>query len=316
MTTVIGGPKFRQQRLLRRTIRALAITCLYRPSWTPEFSKRRISSASGPAFWRRKHACAKPERIISSHRKVPWRPRLGPASVCYRAASGTSLKVDPPQFDKGKLLISIDEQPVPFNALFLRDSCACSECVDPSTHQKLFRTCDIDGRIGVREAYVTPDSKLRVHWSPDLPGYSESHCSEFDEGFLRQYGTTSYEQRSLSGDYEPQVLWNRQVITKDIRFLAYSDYMTREETLLDALVQLHRYGLVFLQGVPLDDEAAVEKIGTRICPLMDTFYGRTWDVRNVANAKNIAYAIVLCFSSTLSLLSASGGRGRRITIWS
>lgn len=289
MATAIGCPKFRQQRLPRRTIRASAIKCHYRPSWTPEFSTRRISSASDPASRGQSPVCANPERSISSRRTAPWRPPLGPTRVYCRAASGISLKVDPLQLDKGKLLVSIDEQQVPFDALFLRDSCACSECVDLFTQQKLFRTCDIDGRISVREAYVTPDSKLRVYWSPDLRGYSESHYSEFDEGFLRQYGTTAYEQRSSSGNYEPQVLWNREVITRDIGFLAYGDYMAREETLLDALTQLHRYGLVFLRGVPLDDEAAVEKIGTRIGPLMDTFYGRTWNVQSVPDAKNIAY---------------------------
>ncbi|KAK5242008.1 hypothetical protein LTR16_008840, partial [Cryomyces antarcticus] len=45
---------------------------------------------------------------------------------------------------------------------------------------------------------------------------------------------------------------------------------------------------MFLRNVP-DSEVEVERIAGRIGNLRDTFYGRTWDVKSVVNAKNIAY---------------------------
>jgi hypothetical protein len=40
--------------------------------------------------------------------------------------------------------------------------------------------------------------------------------------------------------------------------------------------------------VPSGEESVIN-IGTRIGPLRDSFYGRTWDVKSVPNAKNVAY---------------------------
>jgi len=58
--------------------------------------------------------------------------------------------------------------------------------------------------------------------------------------------------------------------------------------LYDGLKQLQLYGLVFLRNVP-DSEKAIEDIGGRIGPLKNTFYGLTWDVKSVPQAKNVAY---------------------------
>ena len=64
--------------------------------------------------------------------------------------------------------------------------------------------------------------------------------------------------------------------------------MSQESALWDILEQLRKFGLVFIRGVQAS-EAAVERIGSRIGPLRHTFYGQTWDVKSVPQAKNIAY---------------------------
>lgn len=56
----------------------------------------------------------------------------------------------------------------------------------------------------------------------------------------------------------------------------------------NAMLQLQDYGLVLIDGVP-ELETSVERIGERIGPLRDTFYGRTWDVKDKPNAENVAY---------------------------
>ena len=61
-----------------------------------------------------------------------------------------------------------------------------------------------------------------------------------------------------------------------------------EQALAEALQLLWRDGLVFVDGVP-ESEASVSQIVNRIGPLMNTFYGPTWDVRSVPDAKNVAY---------------------------
>jgi len=82
--------------------------------------------------------------------------------------------------------------------------------------------------------------------------------------------------------------WDKSMITEKVKFLSYGEYMHSDTTLLDALQQLKNYGLVFIKDVP-ESEKAVEEIGGRIGSLRDTFYGRTWDVKSVPEAKNVAY---------------------------
>lgn len=55
------------------------------------------------------------------------------------------------------------------------------------------------------------------------------------------------------------------------------------------LDHLHRYGLAFLRNVPVEDHREVERVAERFGPIRDTLYGRSWDVRSVPDAKNIAY---------------------------
>jgi len=51
---------------------------------------------------------------------------------------------------------------------------------------------------------------------------------------------------------------------------------------------LHRDGLIFITEVEADEQA-VARMAERIGPLRNTFYGSTWDVRSVADSKNVAY---------------------------
>ena len=63
--------------------------------------------------------------------------------------------------------------------------------------------------------------------------------------------------------------------------------MKDDSILLKALQQLRAYGFVFFQNVP--GENGPLDFGKHIGRLRDTFYGETWDVKSVAQAKNIAY---------------------------
>ncbi|OLL22694.1 putative oxidoreductase AIM17 [Neolecta irregularis DAH-3] len=89
-------------------------------------------------------------------------------------------------------------------------------------------------------------------------------------------------------DREP-VLWDGQIFSKQgFNWTDYQDYMISDKALYKILCQLKDYGLVFLRGMP-DSETAVEDLANRIDRVRDTFYGKTWNVRAIAQSKNIAY---------------------------
>ncbi|KAF2099663.1 Clavaminate synthase-like protein [Rhizodiscina lignyota] len=185
-----------------------------------------------------------------------------------------------------KKIWTIHEKPIhhQFNNYFLRDSCRCPKCVDPSTQQKLFQTSDIPINISVREEQIVVNDQGRevIHlaWDKDVPGYSD-HITEIPVGFLRGLAA---ENSKSSG----RVQWDKARMENEILWIDYEDYMTSNSAVLNALRQLSSHGLVFLRNVP-DDENSVIHIAERVGPLRDSFYGRTWNVKSVPDAKNIAY---------------------------
>jgi len=50
-------------------------------------------------------------------------------------------------------------------------------------------------------------------------------------------------------------------------------------------------GLIFLWDLPTE-ETAVEAVAERFGPIKNTFYGRTWDVKDKPMAENVAYTNV------------------------
>ena len=220
--------------------------------------------------------------IEQSHK--PFQHRQKPKKT-NTALSGGSKKTSVNAYAK-RLSVSIDGQPEQFDNVFLRDACTCPRCVDVSSQQKLFQTADIPADITAQHLSQAANGAIHIQWAHDAPGYNH-HTSVFPLDFLRTYCRPRRRVRSRFND-QRQVLWDRATMEADVRSVDYEAYMTREESVLEALQQLSRYGLVFLHNVPAA-ESSVAEIGERIGPLRDSFYGRTWDVRSVPAAKNVAY---------------------------
>jgi len=201
----------------------------------------------------------------------------------------------PPAFTH-RISVELRDGPVVFDSIFLRDSCQCHLCVDPSTSQKNFQTADIPADIqgSCQVTDTLEEANLAViNWKNDIPGYPEGHQTalpiEFLEGTLRQ------ESRYKAKQYEPRnrVLWDRRTMQNDNIYVDCEQYLKSDESLFRTLQMLDTHGLVFIRNVPdtidTDSSKSVVSIAERIGTMRDTFYGRTWDVRSVVNAKNVAY---------------------------
>ena len=201
----------------------------------------------------------------------------------------------PPAFTH-RISVELRDGPVVFDSIFLRDSCQCPLCVDPSTSQKNFQTADIPADIqgSCQVTDTLEEANLAViNWKNDIPGYPEGHQTalpiEFLEGTLRQ------ESRYKAKQYEPRnrVLWDGRTMHNGNIYVDYEQYLKSDEMLFRTLQMLNTHGLVFISNVPdtidTDSSKSVVSIAERIGTMRDTFYGRTWDVRSVVNAKNVAY---------------------------
>ncbi|KAF2199954.1 Clavaminate synthase-like protein [Delitschia confertaspora ATCC 74209] len=182
--------------------------------------------------------------------------------------------------------VTIDGKDIQFDPLFLRDSCTCTRCVDPSSKQKVFQTSDIPPEIEGASVTVT-NNTVELAWKHDVPGFTSEHRTTHSMEWLRD-ALNVQEKLHTGVTVDDRVPWNRKTITKDNKWVDFKSYMANDEILFDALSHLNKYGLLFLKNVP-ELEKSVEDIAGRIGVLKDTFYGRTWDVKSKPNAKNIAY---------------------------
>ena len=201
--------------------------------------------------------------------------QLGPA--CVSQDSSTGILQD-----------SIEHHVKTVDPLIIRDQCDCERCVDPSSHQKLFQSSDIPSSIRPREITLK-SNEARLTWENDIRSYPADHTTVISWNRIEDIFNGELPKRPTT--------WARSAFTKNHVRFQWPSARRSSESLYGLLTELSRHGIVFLEGMPgLDEDDpgrssnyGVEQIGAEIGPLRDSFYGRTWDVKSVANAKNIAY---------------------------
>lgn len=118
-----------------------------------------------------------------------------------------------------------------------------------------------------------------------MKGCSKDHQTIFPAQFLEEHSANGAKKFRL----KPKPWGTRNIsIFQYLKSIPYEAFVNDEQTMGNAMLQLQDYGLVLIDGVP-ELETSVERIGERIGPLRDTFYGRTWDVKDKPNAENVAY---------------------------
>ncbi|KAG4441157.1 hypothetical protein IFR05_003378 [Cadophora sp. M221] len=184
--------------------------------------------------------------------------------------------------------VKIGDTPGAFHPVFLRDSCTCPKCVDPSSTQKQFQTTDIPATIRANSVKVQENGDVTVTWENDIPAFGPDHISKFPAKFFDITSNVGRKLKDRSSNFAQSRLWNKRRISEELQFVNFDDYMTDDKQLYRALKNLNVYGLLLLRNVP-ESEASVAQIAGRIGTIRDTFYGRTWDVKSVPKAKNVAY---------------------------
>lgn len=176
------------------------------------------------------------------------------------------------------------ERPFYLPYYYLRDLCKCPQCVDPHSNQRSFRTHDIHTSIHPRR--VTWDGQdLEIQWNNDIVGYDREHTSRWPYHYLRDPINNTHD--TTHPNMKP-FLWNAADMEKYQHWISYEDYMHSDKKFTRAMKSLASLGLIFVKDIPSSREM-VEKIATRMGPLRNSFYGSTWDVRTVPEAKNVAY---------------------------
>ncbi|KAH5287435.1 hypothetical protein HBI70_019750 [Parastagonospora nodorum] len=251
------------------------------------FWSRSSSSAEHADWTRDTHGPTRPTKAEEkAHQEQELRQRKEQESLVHDESNVGQLDGNPAKH----VAVNIDGEPKIFDTVFLRDSCACPQCRDPHSKQKLFQTSDVPEDLEGSCKSVVDEKKglsIELKWKNDVKGYGPEHRTRHSIDWLRRALNTEVELRG-GIKYDDRVFWDKEKITKNNKWVDYNEYMNSDETLFEALTHLNQYGLLFLRNVP-DSETSVVDLASRIGTLKDTFYGRTWDVRSKAKAENIAY---------------------------
>ncbi|KAF8528432.1 hypothetical protein BU17DRAFT_38193 [Hysterangium stoloniferum] len=178
-----------------------------------------------------------------------------------------------------------------FPLRWLRDSCQCELCVHPGTRQKLRRsTDDVVGRepLSSSSTEITA-GEVCIDWIKEDGG--TSHKSRYPISWLRNYATPDSRAKFHFDVSSNSFLWNRS--TLQVSPSLFLDYSTLKADPSPGISQLLKFGLLFVRDVPNeatdDRDCEIRKLAGVFGRIRDTFYGESWDVKNVKNSTNIAY---------------------------
>lgn len=202
---------------------------------------------------------------------------------------------------------------------WLRDSCRCASCVQPSTKQKLHRSSTYDVNDEERLVQQLVERKasievidgvpsLKIVWDAkseerepwrqepehaDVP--LEPHTSIFPLTWIRQHAPHRpvFESSYLMSPKQ----WDVKTLNASPTLrIPFDLFKSSPAHLHAALAQVQVYGLVVLTGVPTDKtsdaECELRQAMQRVGEIRNTFYGSTWDVKAIKDSKNIAYTNV------------------------
>lgn len=131
------------------------------------------------------------------------------------------------------------------------------------------------------------DGQLKVRWDKD-------HESAYSLDFLRRYADPSGEilRASHFDDVIARKTWDVSSLPAS-RFISYESLKANP---LPAFIQLLRYGILVVRGVPYESTqrgpegpAGVSELVRIVGVERETFYGRYWDVISQRGSTNIAY---------------------------
>ncbi|QRV85066.1 gamma-butyrobetaine dioxygenase [Ceratobasidium sp. AG-Ba] len=232
------------------------------------------------------------DRIIIMYRLGRVRTLLGsssPGFAVVRAlatAPNLVLRQNPTALHISGASLPRSGLTLPFD--WLRDSCQCPHCVHPSTRQKLVRTGDFIKPVPRSVVVVDEGSAVRIDWG------GKGHDSVYAIDFLKRYADPSDQTRRVShfDDVFAPRTWN----VSDLPAESYVEYESLKTDPLPSFLQLLRYGLLIVRGLPHETttrgpevSVGVAQLANTIGIIRETLYGRFWDVVIHRDSTNIAY---------------------------
>ncbi|KAK3875066.1 hypothetical protein Pcinc_020052 [Petrolisthes cinctipes] len=162
--------------------------------------------------------------------------------------------------------------------VWLRENCQCPSCFNSDAVARLFLTDDLDLHVHPKDIQVC-DGNLEVVWN-------DGHTSQYTGEWLYQRAFTPQARELQRSSYRlSRVLWGREL---EVPRIDYRSAMEKDESMLELLVLLERYGVVILTEASTRIGALIDMI-ERIGFVKPTHYGRDYQLKAVVSPNNLAY---------------------------
>ena len=163
------------------------------------------------------------------------------------------------------------------NIHWLRDNCQCSLCIHPSTKQKTHSSGQISPVLNYKHR-LTGTGNLQINWEANsLSSLPDTHTSVYPISWLIDTHTPKKPR-------EPEY-WTAEALKSTNLSLDYDNLSTT-----DLIPQIKHHGLAFIRNVPTNTGSSkITEIAQKLGYVRPTFYGDTFTVESIPDAKNIAY---------------------------
>ena len=166
-----------------------------------------------------------------------------------------------------------------YHAVWLRHTCKCTKCWNPSSNQLLTLPLQLLPTCALKDAKIEGES-LVVSWTDD---HDPSHVGLHPLAWLKEnaYDGSSRTARHTSTRPTP--------LEGPIKDYGFSDVMVSNEKRLEWLLSLYEDGVTMIRNVPVEAGRVLD-VAQRIGDVQKTFYGEIFNVVSVENPSNLAYS--------------------------
>ncbi|KAK3708087.1 hypothetical protein QZH41_006916 [Actinostola sp. cb2023] len=199
--------------------------------------------------------------------------------------------------DKNILSVYWPDGDARFHHVWLRHHCPCHQCLNPTTKQRTIDMALIPDQVRPQQVNLTSNG-LQIIWDDD------GHETCYDGSWLKEnaYDGSFVERRRVNGfgtiaNESDMTLWNRGILaSKPPQEFSYSDILgNREEVLRESLNSIFRYGFIFVNETPTDEESTLKICQEIVGPIRETPEGRVYVIEN----KGLCNSDLSYFSSAL-----------------
>ena len=200
--------------------------------------------------------------------------------------SSRSLEACLTSQNEKNLEIEADGHMLRFPAVWLRDNCPCTECLDPVSGQKLRDITELPDDVAVSAVSTAGDAgeSIVVTFAPDR------HRSVFLRSWLAAYALDDHDANGHDGDgrtEDDKELW----LPADLDGLpeaSWPGYLGEPADRASALDAVLRWGFVLLHDVAAEPGMVLE-VAASFGFVRETNYGRLFDVRVEPRPGNLAF---------------------------